>query len=36
MPLRLTQRWLGHTRITTKTIYADAGGAEELAFAKLF
>jgi hypothetical protein len=27
--LNLTQRWLGHTRISTTAIYASVGGLEE-------
>ena len=33
VPLNLVQRWLGHARIDTTAIYADASGPEELAFA---
>ncbi|MCB9992238.1 MAG: tyrosine-type recombinase/integrase [Hyphomicrobiaceae bacterium] len=29
IPLNLVQRWLGHARISTTAIYADAVGAEE-------
>jgi integrase/recombinase XerD len=29
VPLHLTQRWLGHARLTTTAIYADAIGPEE-------
>ena len=36
VPLNLAQRWLGHAKIDTTAIYADASGAEELVFAKLF
>jgi site-specific recombinase XerD len=30
------QRWLGHARISTTAIYADACGPEEAAFARKF
>lgn len=36
VPLNLTQRWLGHARISTTAIYAAACGPEELAFAGQF
>jgi integrase/recombinase XerD len=36
IPLNLLQRWLGHTRLTTTAIYADASGPEAIAFAQLF
>jgi site-specific recombinase XerD len=36
VPLNLVQRWLGHARISTTAIYADASGPEERAFAALF
>lgn len=29
IPLHMTQRWLGHTKIETTSIYADAVGPEE-------
>jgi hypothetical protein len=29
IPLNLVQKWLGHARLTTTAIYADARGAEE-------
>jgi integrase len=35
-PLNLVQRWLGHARISTTAIYADASGPEERAFAAKF
>jgi integrase/recombinase XerD len=35
-PLNLVQRWLGHARISTTAIYANASGPEELAFAARF
>jgi integrase/recombinase XerD len=36
VPLNLTQRWMGHARISTTAIYADASGPEEHAFAVRF
>jgi site-specific recombinase XerD len=36
VPLNLVQRWLGHARISTTAIYADACGPEEAAFAERF
>ena len=36
VPLNLVQRWLGHARMTTTAIYADASGPEELEFAAQF
>jgi integrase/recombinase XerD len=36
VPLNLVQRWLGHARISTTAIYADACGPEEQAFAARF
>jgi site-specific recombinase XerD len=36
VPLNLVQRWLGHARISTTAIYADASGPEEKAFAARF
>jgi site-specific recombinase XerD len=36
VPLNLVQRWLGHARISTTAIYADASGPEEQAFAARF
>lgn len=35
-PLNLVQRWLGHSRISTTAIYADACGPEEREFAGRF
>jgi integrase/recombinase XerD len=29
VPLNLTQKWLGHTQLSTTSIYADAVGPEE-------
>jgi integrase len=36
VPLNLLQRWLGHARISTTAIYADACGPDELGFATQF
>jgi integrase len=36
VPLNLVQRWLGHARISTTAIYADASGPEEVALAERF
>jgi integrase/recombinase XerD len=36
VPLNLVQRWLGHSRISTTAIYADAAGPEEIEFAGRF
>ena len=36
VPLNLLQRWLGHARISTTAIYAEASGPEEQAFAERF
>jgi integrase/recombinase XerD len=36
VPLNLTQRWLGHARISTTAIYAAASGPEETSFAQRF
>lgn len=36
VPLNITQRWMGHARISTTAIYADACGPEELAFAERY
>lgn len=36
IPINMTQKWLGHSRLTTTAIYADACGAEELALATRF
>lgn len=36
VPLNLLQRWLGHARITTTAVYANASGPEELALAEKF
>jgi site-specific recombinase XerC len=33
VPLNLVQRWLGHARIATTSIYTSACGDEEAAFA---
>jgi len=34
IPLNLFQKWLGHSRLETTAIYADAVGAEERSIAK--
>ena len=36
VPLNLTQRWLGHARLSTTAIYAAASGPEELFFMEQF
>jgi integrase len=36
VPITLLQRWLGHARLSTTEIYANAIGPEELAFASRF
>jgi integrase len=36
VPITLLKRWLGHARITTTEIYADACGPDEVAFAERF
>jgi integrase/recombinase XerD len=36
VPLNLVQRWLGHARVSTTAIYAEAIGPEETAFAERF
>ncbi len=36
VPFNLAQRWLGHARISTTAIYAEACGPEEIAFAARF
>ncbi|EJW10831.1 integrase family protein [Rhodovulum sp. PH10] len=36
VPLNLVQRWLGHARMSTTAIYADACGPEEAAMAERF
>jgi len=36
VPLNLVQRWMGHARMSTTAIYADASGDEERAFARRF
>jgi integrase/recombinase XerD len=33
VPLNMVQKWMGHARISTTAIYADASGEEEAAFA---
>jgi integrase/recombinase XerD len=34
VPLNMTQKWLGHARITTTAIYTDAMGPEEMKLAQ--
>jgi len=36
VPLNLTQRWLGHARMSTTAIYANVSGAEEANLAARF
>jgi integrase/recombinase XerD len=36
VPLNLAQRWLGHAKIDTTAIYANASGAEEAMFAERY
>jgi site-specific recombinase XerD len=36
VPLNMVQKWMGHSRISTTAIYADASGDEEAAFAARF
>jgi len=36
VPLNMVQKWMGHARISTTAIYADASGDEEAAFAARF
>jgi integrase len=36
VPLNMVQKWMGHARISTTAIYADATGDEEAAFAARF
>lgn len=36
VPLNLVGRWLGHARLSTTAIYADASGPEERSFADRF
>lgn len=36
VPINLVKKWLGHSRLTTTEIYADAVGAEEQAIAGRF
>jgi site-specific recombinase XerD len=34
IPLNIVQKWMGHSRIATTAIYADAVGEEERVFAE--
>jgi integrase len=36
VPLNMVQKWMGHARLSTTAIYADASGEEEAAFAARF
>jgi integrase/recombinase XerD len=36
VPLNMVQKWMGHARMSTTAIYADASGEEEAAFAERF
>jgi len=36
VPLNMVQKWMGHARISTTAIYADAIGPEEIFFAERF
>ena len=36
VPINLVQKWMGHARISTTAIYADASGDEEAEFAARF
>lgn len=36
VPITLLQRWLGHARLSTTEIYANAIGPEEISFASQF
>jgi integrase/recombinase XerD len=36
VPLNLVQSWMGHARLSTTAIYANASGPEEIAFAEKF
>ena len=36
VPLNITQRWLGHARISTTVMYTEACGPDDLAFAAQF
>lgn len=36
IPINMTQKWLGHSRISTTAIYADACGPEEVSLAGRF
>ena len=36
VPLNMVQKWMGHARLSTTAIYADASGPDEAAFAERF
>ena len=36
VPVTLVQRWMGHARLSTTSIYLDVSGPDEIAFAALF
>jgi site-specific recombinase XerD len=36
VPLHLIQRWMGHARMTTTSIYLNVSGSEEAELARLF
>jgi len=36
VPLNLVQRWMGHARLSTTSIYLDVSGPEEVLFAQRF
>jgi site-specific recombinase XerD len=36
VPLNMVQKWIGHARLSTTAIYADASGDEGAAFAARF
>jgi site-specific recombinase XerD len=36
VPLNMVQKWMGHARLSTTAIYADASGDEEVVFAERF
>jgi len=36
VPITLVQRWMGHARLSTTSIYLDVSGPEEMSFAQRF